>query len=107
RRVSASGFRLLLARRVSGGTQPSELERSLGAERVQRLFLGPLSVGALHRLLRDRLGTAFARQTLLRIQERSGGNPFFALELARVLDEGIDPLEPLPVPETLDELIRS
>ena len=41
---------------------------------------------ALHRLLRDRLGRPFARQTLLRIHERSGGNPFFALELARVLD---------------------
>jgi DNA-binding CsgD family transcriptional regulator len=28
------------------------------------------------------------------------------LELARVLDVDIDPLEPLPVPETLDELVR-
>jgi hypothetical protein len=40
----------------------------------------PLSVGALHRLLHDRLGRPFARQTLLRIHETSGGNPFFALE---------------------------
>ena len=38
---------------------------------------------------------SFARQTLLRIHERSGGNPFFALELARVLDVDVDPLEPL------------
>ena len=87
--------------------QPSELEQALGPERVQRLPVGPLSVGALHRLLRDRLGKPFARQTLLRIHERSGGNPFFALELARVLDADIDPLEPLPVPETLDELVRA
>jgi len=49
----------------------------------------------------------FARQTLLRIHERSGGNPFFALELARALDADVDPLEPLPVPETLDELLRA
>ena len=69
--------------------------------------VGPLSVGALHRFLRDRLGRPFARQTLLRIHERSGGNPFFALELARVLDADVDPLQPLPVPETLEELVRA
>ena len=49
----------------------------------------------------------FARQTLLRIHERSGGNPFFALELARQLAEDLDPLQPLPVPERLDELLRA
>ena len=87
--------------------EPSGLEQALDAERVERLPVGPLSVGALHRLLHDRLGRPFARQTLLRIHERSGGNPFFALELARVLDEDVDPLEPLPVPETLDELVRA
>src|SRR5205823_13299393 len=73
----------------------------------RRLSVGPLSVGALHRLLRDRLARLFARQTLLRIHERSGGNPFFALELARVLGTDIDPLEPLRVPETLEGLVRA
>ncbi|HWJ44200.1 MAG TPA: AAA family ATPase, partial [Gaiellaceae bacterium] len=92
--------RLVLARRL----EPCELEQSVD---VERLRIGPLSVGALHRLLHDRLGRAFARQTLLRIHERSGGNPFFALELARVLDEEVDPLEPLPVPATLEELVRT
>ena len=83
------------------------LEQALGAEGTERLAVGPLSVGALHRLLRDRLRRPFARQTLLRIHERSGGNPFFALELARVLDEDIDPAAPLSVPGTLDELLRA
>jgi hypothetical protein len=67
--------------------------------------VGPLSVGALHLLLRERLGKPFARQTLLRIHESSGGNPFFALELARVLDADVDPLQPVPVPKRLDELV--
>jgi DNA-binding CsgD family transcriptional regulator len=107
RRLAADDVLLLLARRLVGRAQPSELEQALGAESVQRVPLGPLSVGALHRLLRDRLGRAFARQTLLRIHERSGGNPFFALELARVLDADIDPLQPFPVPETLEELVRA
>ncbi len=107
RRLAASKVFLLLARRIVDRAQPSELEQALGPERVQRLSVGPLSVGALHQFLRDRLGGPFARQTLLRIHERSGGNPFFALELARVLDVDVDPLEPLPVPETLDELVRA
>jgi len=92
--------RLLFARRL----ERSELERSFECERLR---IGALSVGALHRLLRDRLDRPFARQTLLRIHERSGGNPFFALELARVVDEDLDPLEPLPVPETLEDLVRT
>ena len=96
RRLASSPVLLLLAWRLSDATQPSE--RPLGLERVQRLSGGPFSVGALHRLLHDRLGRSFGRQTLLRVHERSGGNPFFALELARVLDEDSDPLEPLRVP---------
>ena len=104
RRLAADGVLLLLARRLDG-TPPSPVELALVPERIERLPVGPLSVGALHQLLRDRLGGPFARQTLLRIHERSGGNPFFALELARVLDAAADPLE-LPVPETLEEVVR-
>jgi DNA-binding CsgD family transcriptional regulator len=106
RRIDANHVLLLLARRLGDGAEPPGIERTLVAERVQRLSVKPLSVGALHRFLRDRLDRAFARQTLLRIHERSGGNPFFALELARVLGERVDPLQPLAVPETLDELVR-
>jgi DNA-binding CsgD family transcriptional regulator len=92
--------RLILARR---------LERSMlePAVEVQRVRISPLGVGALHRLIHDRFGRPFARQTLLRIHERSGGNPFFALELARVLDEDVDPLLPVRVPATIDGLIRT
>jgi DNA-binding CsgD family transcriptional regulator len=98
------GVRVLLARRLGdGGASPVDdaLRGSL-----ERLRVGPLSVGALHRFLHDQLGIAYPRQTLLRVHERSGGNPFFALELARVLDPDLDPLLPLPVPETLEELVR-
>ena len=107
RRLAASPVLLLLARRLADGIEPSAVERALGAERVELLTVGPLSVGALHRLLHDRLGRTFARQTLLRIHERSGGNPFFAQELAGALDVDVDPLEPLAVPATLNELVRA
>jgi DNA-binding CsgD family transcriptional regulator len=107
RRMTGHRVLLLLARRLGDGAQPSELEQALEAESVQRLPVGPLSIGALHRFLRDRLERSFARQTLLRIHETSGGNPFFALELARALGTDVDPLQPLPVPETLEELVRA
>jgi DNA-binding CsgD family transcriptional regulator len=48
----------------------------------------------------------FARQTLLRIHELSGGNPFYALEIAGALGAQIDPTQPLPVPQSLAELVR-
>jgi DNA-binding CsgD family transcriptional regulator len=107
RRLTAHRVLMLLARRLDERERQPGLEQVLGAERVQRLRLRPLSVGALHRLLRDRLGRPFARQTLLRIHERSGGNPFFALELARVLHADDSLLEPIRVPETLEGLVRA
>jgi DNA-binding CsgD family transcriptional regulator len=107
RRLAGNDVLLLLARRLVDGAQPAGVEQALGAESVQRVSVGPLSVGALHRLLRDRLGRPFARQTLLRIHETAGGNPFFALELARVLDADVDPSQPLAVPQTLDGLVRA
>ena len=109
RRLGDESILLLFARRVGNGLPTSEVEQTIDAERVQRLDVGPLSVGAIHRLLRRRLGRPFPRPTLLRLHEASGGNPFYALELARALDaedtEG-DPTRPLHVPESLDRLVR-
>ena len=70
---------------------------------IERLHVGPLSPGALHGdpATAARPGRS-RRPTLLRLHEASGGNPFFALELARVLGRDVDPTQPLPVPETLE-----
>jgi DNA-binding CsgD family transcriptional regulator len=107
RRLEGNHVLLLLARRLADEARPSAVERAMAAEGVRQVLVGPLSAGALHRFLRDRLERPFARQTLLRIHERSGGNPFFALELARVLDVDADPFQALPIPETLEELVRA
>jgi tetratricopeptide (TPR) repeat protein len=107
RRLAPAGVLLLFSRRLSTGSPAPPLEQALDPEGVRRLRVGPLSVGALHRLLRDRLGSPFARQTLLRIHEQSGGNPFFALQLARVLEPDVDPRKPFTVPETLDGLLHA
>src|SRR4051812_28402229 len=106
RRLDASPLRLLLTRRLAQRAESSELEPALHGASARRLVVGPLSVGALHAFLRDRVGRVFARQTLLRIHEHSAGNPFYALELARVLPVDVDQTQPLPVPEALDQLVR-
>jgi DNA-binding CsgD family transcriptional regulator len=83
--------------------------RRVSEERLLTIELGPLSIGALHELLRTRVGAVLPRPTLLRIWETSGGNPFFALELASALQRRggtIDPGEELPVSATLEELVR-
>jgi DNA-binding CsgD family transcriptional regulator len=98
---------LILTRRVADGAEPPELEHALAPTAVERLRVGPLSVGAIQSLLRDRFGRVFSRPTLLRIHEGSGGNPFYALELARALGPDVDPTQPLPVPENLEKLVRA
>ncbi len=83
RRLPDQDVRVLFARRVGDGTPVSELERAVDDHRLERVHVGPLSPGALQAILHPRLGRTLARPTLLRLHEASGGNPFFALELAR------------------------
>ena len=105
-RLGEAPVGLLPARRVERREPiPLALDRSLA---VSRLELGPLSLGALHELLRDRLEASFSRPVLLSLYQTSGGNPFFALELAQALlrhDEEIEPGAALPVPDRLHELL--
>jgi DNA-binding CsgD family transcriptional regulator len=88
--------------------EPTELLGSLPREQLIRLPLGPLNVGALYELIQSRLEVRLARSTLLRLHETSGGNPFYALEVARALiDAGEpEPGQPLPVPAGLRELVQ-
>ncbi len=73
---------------------------------AQRIRMRPLTVGELHQVLFYRLGKSVARPTLLRIHEIAGGNPFFALELARELGaEGRT--SGLSLPSSLNDLVRS
>ncbi|MCP9486816.1 MAG: AAA family ATPase [Gaiellaceae bacterium MAG52_C11] len=104
RRLDREPVRVLVARRRD---QVSALERALPGG-IERLPVGSLSLGAIQGVVRDRLGRTFPRPTMLRLYEVSGGNPFFALELARALAAAaapLDPAQPLPVPESLEHLV--
>ena len=63
----------------------------------------PLDIGKLQHLLHLRLGVELARPQLERIHRVSGGNPYFALEIARAMTGGnADRIE---IPESLSELL--
>jgi DNA-binding CsgD family transcriptional regulator len=101
---------LLVTRRVDAELEPPlGLGRALPEDRLARIVPRPLSLGALHHVIAGRLGPSLPRPLLVRLAAVSGGNPFFALEIARALrlddlDRAAD--EPLPVPASLEQLVE-
>jgi hypothetical protein len=73
---------------------------------VERIALCPLTLGALHVVISERLGRSFSRPTMVRIHQVSGGNPFYALELARAMAGGATDVEG-SLPSTLTGLVRA
>ncbi len=71
--------------------------------------LSGLTLGALHRLVQDRVGVSLPRPALRRVHEVSAGNPLYALEIVRDMTlrraKGLS--EPSRVPPTLVELVDS
>ena len=84
RRLEGQRLSLLVARRAAEGGAGA-LEHALRPAAIGRLTVGPLSVGALQSVVRDRLGLVLTRPTQVRLHEVSGGNAFHALEVARTL----------------------
>jgi DNA-binding CsgD family transcriptional regulator len=108
RRLRGERVGLLATLREGETRAPVGLEGVFAAERLVRLRLDPLSLGALHHLLRDRLGLELARPELVRLREVTAGNPLYALELGReLLRTGRRPAAGgmLPVPESLSALL--
>jgi DNA-binding NarL/FixJ family response regulator len=96
----------ILATQRGSGADPLELRHAFD-QRLTSIGVGPLSVGALHHLVRSRLGVRIVRPTIARVHEASGGNPMFALEFARAISArgGAAP-GPLPVPTSLEGLVH-
>jgi DNA-binding CsgD family transcriptional regulator len=101
-----SGVRLIATARGEG-SRWAPLD-GLPADQVLSIAVGPVTVAALVELLADRLAVRLARPVLMRVHATSGGNPLYALELARALDRleiAVTPGVPLPVPTSLDALV--
>ncbi len=112
------------ARTPDGDPADAAVVRAIGHERLHRLDVGPLGVEALARLVGDRFGQPPRRALAVRMRELSGGNPFYALEIARTLPgagagalagagagdlgDAVDSVDSvaIQVPETLGALVR-
>jgi DNA-binding CsgD family transcriptional regulator len=71
--------------------------------------VGPMPADALSEVIVRKLGVRLARPLVLRVHDTSGGNPLYALELARALatlEIAHAPGTPLPVPASLTELVE-
>ena len=104
RRLEGDALQFLVAKRPG---RPSALERALEAGRIERLEVGPLSLGAIRRLLSERLGVSLPRYLLRRVVDSTLGNPLFALELAGAMaEQGLPGIgDELPVPDRVEELL--
>jgi DNA-binding CsgD family transcriptional regulator len=109
RRVEGEPIGVLATARGAGpDDDPFDLSRSWPESRLRKLVVGPLDIDAIDEIVRDRLDARLERSTLLRLHRAAGGNPFYALEIARALvGHGIE-LQPgghLPVPKSLRDLV--
>src|SRR5262245_8373374 len=104
RRIEGDDIRFLAAKRPAVSTA---LEPALEGLGLERLEVGPLSLGGIRGLLSERLGLVLPRHVLRRVMESTEGNPLFALELGRTLAErGLPALgEDLPIPDAVDDLL--
>ncbi|OBF36268.1 LuxR family transcriptional regulator [Mycobacterium sp. ACS1612] len=73
---------------------------------VSRVRLHPMGIHDLHTAVSKRLRRSFSRPTMGRIHAESGGNPFYAIELARAIAErtpGVD----TSLPSTLADVVQT
>jgi DNA-binding CsgD family transcriptional regulator len=110
RRLSAEPAGLLATVTPGDATGPAPPVRQwFLPERLQSLEVGPLSLEALGTMLRDKRGPPGTWPQVVEVHEASGGNPYFALELATALgasgrQRGAG--QPLPVPRSLQPLVQ-
>jgi DNA-binding CsgD family transcriptional regulator len=101
RRLGDEAVTVLATRR----TQPGATSDGASFDgRLEQITLPPLAPAAMERLLRNALDRELPRATLVAIERACGGNPFFAVELARsARREAGEPH--VRVPESLREVL--
>ena len=107
RRLRTEHVGLLLARRT-GVASPvvDELRRTA---RCRQLNVEALDSAVLHEVVHAHLGVALPRPLLEEVRQASGGNPFYALEIVRMLTRSSVSVEagrPIPVPDSLHDLVH-
>jgi ATP/maltotriose-dependent transcriptional regulator MalT len=87
------------------GGDPAAWLQMCTPDALNRLTLSPMNLGSLHAVVAERLRKTIRRPTMVRICEASGGNPFYTLELARIVDDSTR-FGDLQMPRNLAELVN-
>jgi DNA-binding CsgD family transcriptional regulator len=110
RRISGERIGVLASVRQGSGSKgdPVDLDRAIA--QTTHLSVGPLPLESLGRILRQRTSRSLPHPDMARLHRITGGNPLFAIELARAAGgAGIsaDPAGVWSVPEDLQQLLSA
>jgi DNA-binding CsgD family transcriptional regulator len=106
RRLEGAQVGFTLAARGSIDPVPFELERALDPGRLVRLHVEPLSSRDLQALVTSRVRIRFGRPGWVALHRISGGNPFFALQLAEAAAAtGLELGGGFPVPASIADVV--
>jgi DNA-binding CsgD family transcriptional regulator len=106
RRLHGEAVGLVLTART-GTTPPSNIDLAADPTRRRTINLGPLTLAALHELIKQRTQRSLPRHVLVQILRASGGNALYALEIASELTVRDSEGDRLPVPSSLIDLVAT
>src|ERR671918_225690 len=86
---------------------PLDVDAALPAERITRLTLGPLALEELEGVARSQSDISLPPPSWRAVYRVSGGNPFFALQIAEAVARkgGLAPGETPPLPESVTQAV--
>ena len=91
----------------TGTTRPLRLDRAADPDRRRTIKVGPLTLAALHEVIKQRTRQSLPRHALVQIERATGGNAFYALEIAaELIGRPVDD-RTLPVPASLTDLVAA
>ncbi len=108
RRLVGERLGLLATVRGRDAEMPLAVDAALPPEGVARVVLRPLALGELESVVRSQIDAPLPPPSWRAIHRVSGGNPFFALQIAQAvaLKGGLAPGEDPPLPTTVRKAVR-
>ena len=108
RRLTDTPIRWLITHRL-GSSYALDIERLTESEHRTHVTIGPLTLAAIHGVIKTRLQQPLTRPLLVRLHATCDGNPLYALQLVReIQSRGSEaPIDTVPVPDGLRRLIAT
>ncbi|MFL5769416.1 MAG: ATP-binding protein [Chloroflexota bacterium] len=110
RRLTGEAIGVLESLRLGPGAPEDPIGTDRAVADCARVTVGPLTIGALGRILRERANPTLSRPFVVRLHQVSNGNPLFALEVARTAtpQQAVGrPGEPWAVPDDLQRVLSA